>query len=271
MSTSTPTRTTRIVELADGLTVAVDERGNTAKPGGSAVLLLHGGAGPFSVAALAGALAERAYVITPTHPGFDGRPRPDWVDSVADLASAYLDLLDILDVREVLVIGNSVGGWIASEMALRDNHKRIGGLVLLNAVGIRPDSPHRIASIAEAGPAEFLRLAWHNPALRPDPAAMDADRQAAMAANQQTMAVYADDPYMHDPKLGRRLHRVTVPVLVAWGEHDGVVPAAYGRAYAGTFPDARFQLIPDAAHFPQIEQLGLTVEAVGEFVRGGFA
>jgi pimeloyl-ACP methyl ester carboxylesterase len=256
--------TSRVIELADGLAVAVNERASAAVDG-TGVLLLHGGAGPSSMAALADALSGHAYVITPTHPGFDGRPRPDRVDSVADLASAYLDLLDVLDLRQVLVIGNSVGGWIASEMALRDNHGRVGGVVLLNAVGIQPGSPGQIADIATAGPAEFGRLAWHRPELRPNPAAMSDEQRAAIAANQQTLAVYAGDPYMHDPKLGRRLHRVTVPVLVAWGEHDGVVPADYGREYAGLFADGRFQLIPGAAHFPQIEQVELTVEAIEKF------
>jgi len=254
--------TTRTVHLAGGLDIAIDERGTAGDTG---VLLLHGGAGPLSMAGLAGAMSEHAYVITPTHPGFASQARPDWFDSVADLASAYLDLLDVLDLRRVLVIGNSVGGWIAPEMALRDNHSRIGGLVLLNAVGVEPAHPGQIADAVTSGPAEFAKLAWHSPALRPDPTAMSAEQLAAMAANQQTLAVYAGDPYMHDPKLGRRLHRVTVPVLVAWGEQDGVVPEVYGRAYADLFPDARFQLVPEAAHFPQIEQLDLTLEAIAKF------
>lgn len=245
------TPTSRTVDLG-GLTVAVDERGDAA----TAVLLLHGGAGPSSVAGLADALAEHAHVLTPTHPGFDGTGRPDRFDTVADLASAYLDLLDLLDLRRVLVIGNSVGGWIASEMAVRDNHGRVGGLVLLNAVGI----PGQVADAAAVGPAEFARLAWHDLSRRPP---ID---EATMAANQQTLAVYGGDSYMHDPKLAGRLHRVTVPVLVAWGEDDGVVPEAYGRAYADLFPDARFQLIPEAGHLPQIEQLGLTAEAVAKFL-----
>ena len=60
----------------------------------------------------------------------------------------------------------------------------------------------------------------------------------------------------HDPKLRRRLHRVTVPVLVVWGEQDGIAPVAYGRGYADSFPNGHFAPIPDAGHFPQIEQLG---------------
>jgi pimeloyl-ACP methyl ester carboxylesterase len=94
---------------------------------------------------------------------------------------------------------------------------------------------------------------------------MSAGQQAAMAANQQILAVYAGDPYMHDPKLAGRLHRVTVPVLVAWGEQDGVAPVEYGRAYADLFPDGRFHPVPEAGHLPHIERPDLTLEAITKF------
>jgi pimeloyl-ACP methyl ester carboxylesterase len=264
MTVPTPTGTSRAIELGDQLTITIDERGD-AEPDGSAVLLLHGGAGQRSVAGLAAALSEHRHVITPTHPGFDGQPRPDWTDSVGDLADAYLDLIDVLGLRGVLVIGNSIGGWIAAEIALRDNHGRVSGLVLLNSTGTEPSRPDEIADTAALSPAELSALSIHNPAMRPDPAAMTDQQRAGMAANQRTMAVYAKLPY--DPKLRRRLHRVTMPVLVAWGEYDGVVPLAYGRALAGAFPRAIFQPIADAAHFPQMEQPGVTLEAIGAFVQ----
>ncbi len=245
--------TTRSHELGDGLTISVDELG-----AGTPLLLLHGGAGSSSVAGLAAALARSAHVLTPTHPGFDGQPRPDWTDTVADLAVAYLDLLDQFDLRDVVVIGNSVGGWLAAEMALRDNHQRISGLVLLNAVGI----PGEVADADTMSPAEFMRLAWLNP---PAPVELTEQQRSALAANQQALRVYAGDPYCHDPKLPRRLHRITIPVLVGWGEHDGVVKLDYGREYASMFPDAHFEPIPGAGHLPHIEQAGRTLEIIRKF------
>ncbi len=68
------------------------------------MLVLHGGGGPQTVFGLASALSRRAHVLTPTHPGFAGEPRPEWFDSIDDLAFAYLDLLERLDLRDVLVI-----------------------------------------------------------------------------------------------------------------------------------------------------------------------
>jgi pimeloyl-ACP methyl ester carboxylesterase len=258
--------TPRTLQLGNGLEVTIDERGDAAGSAGAGVLLLHSGAGPRSVAGLAAALSEHAYVVTPTHPGFDSTPRVPWLDSAADLADAYLDLLEELGLNEVMVIGNSIGGWIASEMALRDIQGRVKSMVLLNANGIRPDNAAQVTDIRGLPPQAIGRLSFHNPALRPDPAAMTAEQRAAMAANQQTLAVYAGEDFMFAPKLRRRLRRVTVPVLVAWGEEDGVVSADYGRAYAAAFPNSHFTGIAEAGHFPQIEQPGAVLAAIGDFV-----
>lgn len=262
MVASTPT--SRIVELADGLSLTVDEYG--VNTDGSAVLVLHGGAGPRTMAGLATALSEHVYVINPTHPGFDGTPRPDWADSVGDLADTYLDLLDTLDLTGVMVVGNSLGGWVAAEMALRDNRGRIGCLALLNAVGIRADSHQDVTDIRQMAPSEISKLSFANPAFRPDFSSFSDQQRAVMAANQETLAVYAGEGWMQDPKLRRRLHRVAVPVLVIWGEQDGVISVKYGRAWAGSFREEHFVVVPDAGHFPHIEQPARTLGAIGDFV-----
>ncbi len=206
-----PPLSTRRESFADGLTIRVDERGN-----GRPILVLHGGGGPQTVAGLASGL-DKAHVLVPTHPGFAGEPRPEWFDSIDDLALAYLDLLERLDLHDVLVIGSSMGGWIASAMALRDTTRRLRGLVLVDAGGIQVDG-HPIADVSRA------------------------------------LYVYDQGQGMGDLKLRRRLRRVSVPVLVVWGESDRVIDPEYGRAYAQAFPHARFELIPEAGHLPQIEQ-----------------
>ncbi len=263
MTVSTPTSKTRTFELYDGLSITVEKRGARDD---AAVLTLHGGAGPRSVAGFAAAMSEHAYVITPTHPGFDGTPRPDWADSMADLAVAYLDLVEKLGLQHVVVVGSSFGGWIAAEMALRDTRGRISGLILLAGVGIKPEPPLEIADPAKLGPVKTGELAFHNPALRPNPAALSEEQRAAIAANQRTGAVYAGAD-MYDPKLRGRLHRVTVPVLVLAGEQDGIVPLEYERALADSFPRATFRSIPQAGHFPHIEQPGSVFGAIADFVK----
>jgi pimeloyl-ACP methyl ester carboxylesterase len=152
-------------------------------------------------------------------------------------------------------------------MALRDIDGRIKSIVLLNATGIRPDNAAQLTDIRTVPPAEIGLLSFHNPAFRPDPTTMSKEQLAGMAANQQALALYAGDDFLFAPKLRRRLHRVTVPVLVAWGEDDGVLSAEYGRAYAATFSNGHFQPIAEAGHFPQIEQPAAVLDAIGDFVQ----
>jgi pimeloyl-ACP methyl ester carboxylesterase len=255
----------RTLKLGDGLEITIEERGDAARSAGAGVLLLHSGAGPRSVAGLAAGLSEHGYVVTPVHPGFDGTPRVPWLDSVADLADAYLDLLAELGLTEVMVIGNSVGGWIAAEMALRDIHGTVRSLVLLNANGIRPDEAGQVTDIRGMEPAAIGRLSFFNPALRPDPASMSQEQRAAMAANQRALVAYAGQDFMFAPKLRRRLHRVTAPVLVAWGQQDGIVSAAYGRSYAAAFVNGHYTPIAEAGHFPQVEQPDAVLAAISDF------
>jgi pimeloyl-ACP methyl ester carboxylesterase len=266
MSATQTASTSRTVDLGVGLKVTIKEYGDIAAAGGSGVLILHGGGGTQSVAGLAAALAEHAYVIVPTHPGFDGTARVPWADSVADLADAYLDLLAELGLTSVMVIGNSLGGWIASEMALRDIEGRVKSMVLLNGLGIRPDNGTQLVDIRTLPPVAIGKLAFASAAFRPNPATMSDEQRAGMAANQQTLAIYAGEDFTFAPKLRWRLHRVTVPVLVAWGEEDGIATAEYGRAYAATFPNGHYQPIADAGHFPHIEQPGAVLGAIGDFV-----
>jgi pimeloyl-ACP methyl ester carboxylesterase len=269
-STTTSTSTTstgpaaRTVTIATGMGITISEFG--ADTDGSAVLYLHGGAGPRTMFGLAGALAEHAYGIVPTHPGFDGTSRPDRFDTVADLADAYLDLLDELDLSGVMVIGSSLGGWIGAEMALRDNRQRMGALVLVNAVGIKAANGEQVTDVRKLAPPQISELSFADAAFRPDFASFTDEQRGAGAANQATMAVYGGEGFTHDPKLRRRLHRIAIPALVVWGEQDGVAPLGYGRDFAAALGDGHFAPIAGAGHFPQIEQIGATLGAIGNFV-----
>src|SRR5580704_7793391 len=139
--------TTRTLNLtlagAGPLDVTADDRGE-----GRPFLLLHGGGGPQTVAGFAELLATKgpARVVTPVHPGFGGTPRPDGLASIAGLAALYHELLDQLGLQDVTVIGNSIGGWIAAELALLGS-PRISGIVLLDAVGIAVEG-HPVADVS---------------------------------------------------------------------------------------------------------------------------
>jgi pimeloyl-ACP methyl ester carboxylesterase len=242
------------------LIVRFEERGDSGRP----ILILHGGGGPQTVASIAVGLS-RAHVLVPTHPGFGGEPRPEWFNSIDDLAIAYLELLERLGLRDALVIGSSIGGWIASTMALRDTAQRISGLVLINGVGIQVDG-HPIPDVSTLAPDKLMALSFHNPAaFRIDPSTIMPEQIAGRKANTETLYVYDSQRLGGDPKLQRRLRDVKIPVLVAWGESDRVADLEYGRVYAQSFPNARFEPIPEAGHLPQIEQPGRLLDLVRKF------
>lgn len=234
---------------------------------GRHVLVLHGGGGPATVSGIAQHLSHTAQVLAPVHPGWDGTPRPDWCTGVDDLALSYLHLLQDRDLHDVLVVGSSLGGWIAAEMAVRDTAGRIGGLVLIDAVGVHVES-EPIADYFALDPRSAAELSWHDPdRYYVDPAALPTDQLAVRQGNMATMRLLAGDPYMHDPKLLHRLGRVQTPALLVWGESDRIVTPAYGTAYAAAFGDARFEVVPEAGHLPQIEQPKATLALIDEHLR----
>ncbi|MEX2194931.1 MAG: alpha/beta hydrolase [Thermoleophilaceae bacterium] len=250
------------VELQEETPLEVTEVGD-----GNPLLVLHGGGGPQSCAAIVERLAAGHRVLAPTHPGFAGTARPDWIDTVDDLAYLYLDLLDHHGLEDVTLVGCSLGGWIAAEMAVRDR-ARIGRLVLVDAVGIRVGARDErdVVDIFATSAEEVRELAFHDPAAgEVDYASMDQADVEALLANEEALALYAWRPYMHNPKLRRRLARVKMPTLIVWGESDRIVSPDYGRAFAAAIPDARFELLAGAGHAPQVEQPEGLCELIAQF------
>ncbi len=254
------------LEQIDHLTL--DERG-----AGPAVLVLHGGGGPVSVAAFVQAMAQSASVLAPTHPGFGGTPLLDGVETIADLAGLYAEVLRRRDLRDVLVVGFSVGGWIACELALLAP-QRLRGLVLVNAVGIEvPSEP--VADVFSLTARELAMLSWHAPdKFFVDPATLPPERASIMAANFRALKGYGALPreaerqrrgVASDPSLQARLAAVATPTLVVWGESDRVATLAYGKTLAASIPGARFERIAECGHLPQIEQPARLLDLVGGF------
>jgi pimeloyl-ACP methyl ester carboxylesterase len=246
--------------LAGTLPLTVAEEGD-----GRPYLLLHGGAGPASMKGLAGELAKTGRVILPTYPGFDGRPRPDWLHRAGDLATGILALIDSLNLNDAVIIGNSFGGWLAVELGLRESPS-ISSIVLLDAIGIDPnEATGEIADPAKLGP-EIANYAFHDPkrfALTPT----TPEAAAMMAANQKALRIYAGEPFMYDPGLRVRLPRLSLPTLVIWGNSDRISTPAYGKQFASLIPSARFELLTDTGHFPHIERLDKVMELIQTFTK----
>lgn len=223
---------------------------------GPPLLLLHGGDGLDHRARFMELLARRFEVIAPSHPGFGRSPLPDRFDSVDDLAYLYLDLIDALDLHDVVLVGFSLGGWIAAEVAVRCCH-RIGRLVLVAPVGIKLGGRETrdLPDIFATNPDELARLAFHDPSKAAvDYAALSDDELRIIARNRESLALYTWEPYMHNPKLRYRLGRIRVPTLVIRGASDRIVSAAYADGYSALISDAKTSTIDAAGHSPQIEQ-----------------
>ena len=252
------TTTVRLDPAAVDLTVT--EHGH-----GHPVLLLHGGGGPATVAPWGERLAAArpARVLVPVHPGFGGTPRPAGLDSVRGLAGTYAALLDALDLRDVTVVGNSIGGWVAAELAVLGS-PRVSSCVLVDAVGIEVPG-HPVADFFALSPAELARRSYADPdTYGVDPAALPTAARAAMAGNRAAIEVYAGRA-MTDPTLAGRLAGVRTPTLVVWGAADRIGDPDYGRAYAAAIPGAAFRLIEGAGHLPQIETPDTLVDLVWTF------
>src|SRR5258708_14990109 len=147
--------------VVNNIRVELIERGR-----GKPLLFLHPEIGIEPVSPVLDQLASRTRVLAPTHPGFGRSEQPRSFDTVDDLAYFYLDLLEQLDLRQIIVVGVSLGGWIAAEIAIKSS-ERLSHLVLPNAVGIKfgdHRTPHLLVIYA-IPESEYVQLAYFNPDL----------------------------------------------------------------------------------------------------------
>jgi len=233
-----------------GISVELFETGE-----GAPLLFLHSGQGFVPDHPYVGMLAKGRRVIAPSHPGFGKSALPDWLDTCDDIAHVYLELLDRLGLARVDLVGCSIGGWIAAEMASKAP-ERVKKLVLLSPVGVKTGPADRldIPDIFAMPQEKVNQLLFHDPAKAAfDPTKFTDEQLTIIARNRESLALLVWEPWMHNPKLRRRLHRVACPTLFLRGESDGLVTADYVARYAKLLPNARIETIPLAGHAAQVE------------------
>ncbi len=236
---------------------------------GPPLLFLHSAQGFDPAHPFVAGLAANRRLIAPSHPGFGRSSLPDWVDSVDDIAHLYLELLDRLDIEKADLVGCSIGGWIAADVASKVP-ERLRRLVLVGPVGVKtgPVDKLDIPDIFAIPADQAQRLMFHDPArARVDFSVLDDATMEIVARNRETLAMLAWEPYLHSAKLRHRLHRVDVPTLFIRGASDGLVSADYLARYAALIPGATIVTIPEAGHAPQIEQPERFVEIVQDFLK----
>jgi pimeloyl-ACP methyl ester carboxylesterase len=253
---------------------------------GEPVLFLHAAGGAGTWPEFCARLAERFDVIAPDHPGFgksDDFPEAEGVD---DLVYHYLDVLDVLGLERVHVVGASFGGWIAAELAVAAPH-RLRSLVLLSAAGLRlPEHP--VTDIFLTPPARLPVVLFHSPPPPPGAAADGAGREVGRgrlvgdAAIDAILAAYREAtslarfcwvPYLSNPKLERRLRRISVPALVVAPDDDRLIPVAHAKRYAERIPGARYAEVAECGHAMYFEKpaefASLTAQFISEQTTNG--
>ena len=247
-----------------GLDIEYLEKGS-----GPPLLYLHACEGADPDEALIHNLAKTFRVLMPAHPGFGLSETAPHFATVDDLSYFYLDLLEAWDLRDVTLVGSSFGGWLALEIAVKDS-SRISRLVLDNPIGLR---------FKQRTERDFVdlfqisRSAWTTMFLAGEPAdtrdwsAEPEDVALRAVRNREAFTRMGWSPYLHNPRLRGRLHRVRPPALVLWGDQDRVASREYAEAYAAALPDAQLKIVPGAGHFAFHDQPDAVAEAVTAFAR----
>jgi pimeloyl-ACP methyl ester carboxylesterase len=200
-------------------------------------------------------LAARHDVVFPIHPGFEGTDGLDEMDRMEDLVFHYLDLLDVLRLEQPILLGVSLGGWLAAEFAVR-HAGMLRALILVDAMGLRV-STAPATDLFQLTPGQARAALFADPSLAlaqtlvPD--APPQESITAMLKARQAFARFAWQ-FPDNPKLTSYLYRVKTPTLIVWGERDGVLPVSHGQAYQAEIAEAELALMPACAHLPQLEQ-----------------
>jgi pimeloyl-ACP methyl ester carboxylesterase len=225
-------------------------RGGSGQP----LLFLHGASGAPVILPFMEKLAERFDVLVPEHPGYGQSDEPAWLENIHDVAYFYLDFLKQLDLRNVTLVGNSMGGWMAMEIAVRDT-SRLKSVVLVSPAGISAPGVQP-ADIFLMPDEQLVRNLFHDPKLAEARLAVPVTPEGVDIAlkNKHTTARLAWEPRLHDPHLPKWLHRIDVPVKIIWGREDRILPVQFLEHFRKLIPKAQTHVIEGAGHLPHVEK-----------------
>ena len=236
---------------------------------GEPLVLLHGAGGNSGWLNYVQALSDKFTVYMPNHPGYGKSDRPEWLETMADLASFYTWFLEEQGLEGTRAIGFSMGGWLASEIAANCRHA-FSKLMLVDAAGIQPKRGE-IADIFIISPAQVTELLFHDPKQAPEYESIyggePTPEQADIAERNREMAVrLCWKPYMYDPRLPGLLSRVSIPTRIVWGANDRLIPLECGQMFNQAIPGSDLVVISDCGHVPQVEKTEEFVKTALDFL-----
>jgi pimeloyl-ACP methyl ester carboxylesterase len=235
---------------------------------GTPVLYLHGANGLPQWLPFFDAIADGYEVLVPEHPGFGGSDDPAWIRNIPDLAMFYLDFCEELGLERFHLIGHSLGGWLASEIAIRDcSHLR--SITIMSAAGIRvPGLPS--GDLFIWAPAETVRNIWYDQAQAERILSINLSEEQIDTAlkNRFTATKFGWQPRWLNPDLEKWLHRIKVPSLVVWGREDKVFPWQYAELWMKRLPDARgLVMVEKCGHAPHVEKADEVIPKIRAFLK----
>jgi len=223
--------TTRRVEDVSltSATVAVERSGQ-----GPPVMLVHGEDGSLFLNPFIEALGTTREVHLINLPGWGVTPGSNDIEGIDDLGLVLSDYATSQFASPTPVIGLSLGAWVTAEAAVFDQGL-FSHVVLVSPVGIKTTArdERSYADIWATDPNELRRLLYGDPSRMPDLSALDDDEFLRLAHASEAVARHAWEPYLHDPKLARRLVRLTAPTLIVTGTEDRfVLEPSFGERWA---------------------------------------
>jgi pimeloyl-ACP methyl ester carboxylesterase len=223
-------------------------------------------------------LAQRARITAPAHPGCAHTDENKDIDVIEDVVFHYLEVFDALKLTQFDLVGNCVGGWIAAELAVRHPEK-IRKLVLVGAAGLfvkgaligdvfMMAQPERGSSYASLREMLFSSRDQSNALeMFPDGKGELEDEVRRYQMLRLSSRIGFKPPYFYNRPLRNRLHRITSPALIIWGEKDNFVPRSHGETYARLIPSANeLRVIPGAGHSVHVEKPEQTARLVLDFL-----
>ncbi|MDB5652293.1 MAG: putative hydrolase [Hyphomicrobiales bacterium] len=235
---------------------------------GPLIVFLHGEDGTARSGPFLEALCEHARVIELILPGFDGTPIPAWLDDMQDLAFFLTEWMKKDAVASVHLVGHSLGGWLAAEMAML-NPTRLASLTLIAPGGLRQEgvklfdvflaAPREVAmaSVCDAELAEQLVLD-----------SLAEDRTDLLLQNRFMTARLAWQPRFYSPRLAKWLHHVKLPTQIIWGAEDRISPVGLTAAFESRLPHCTTHVLPSCGHLPHIERTHEVAKLVRLFTQG---
>ncbi len=217
-------------------------------------------------------LAERHTVYAPCHPGVQGSEGVEQLDDVVDLGLVYDELLDALGLDSALVMGHFFGAMMAAELAALCP-RRAQKLCLVSPLGLWLDGKP-VADVIILPAAQLDGLLWSDPeseAARSWRTLPQSEEENVAVQIEQIQRLAAMGKFVWpipDKGLKRRLHRVTAPTLILWGENDRVNPDVYGEEFARRIRGARLRRLA-GGHMLHLESMDVVAAAASEFFSEG--